>query len=81
MIVRVRLFALARDLAECELVELTAAEGATIGDVRRGLAEAYPQLASLLPHAMFAIAADYARDDAAVPYGADVACIPPVSGG
>jgi sulfur-carrier protein len=81
MIVRVQLFALARQLAGAEFIELTLANGATVGDVRRALANHRPDLAHLLPHVLFAINSEYAGDESAIPSGASMACIPPVSGG
>jgi molybdopterin converting factor small subunit len=38
-------------------------------------------LAVVLRHAMFAVNTDYAADDTVIPPRAEVACIPPVSGG
>lgn len=81
MTVRVQLFALAKDLAQTGLVELSLRDGATVGDLRRALAEQVPALASVLGHVLFAINAEYATDGTVIPPGADVACIPPVSGG
>jgi molybdopterin converting factor small subunit len=81
MMVRCRLFAAARDLAGRAQVELELAEPATIGDLRGRLAAEFPALAPLAPHLMFAIDADYVTDRTAIPPGADIAGIPPVSGG
>jgi molybdopterin synthase sulfur carrier subunit len=78
---RVQLFALARQLAETEFVELVLADGATVGELRRVLAERRPELAHLLPHVLFAVNFEYAGDENAVPSAASIACIPPVSGG
>jgi molybdopterin converting factor small subunit len=52
-----------------------------IGDLRGRLAAEFPALAPLAPHLMFAIDADYVTDRTAIPPGADIAGIPPVSGG
>lgn len=81
MKVRVRLFAVARQAAGRESLELELPEGATIGELRSRLAAQVPPLAGLLGQVMFALGARYAADDAVIPPGADVACIPPVSGG
>ena len=82
MIVRCRLFAAARDLAGSEQVELDLHEPATIGDLVGRLVAAYPALSpQLAPHLMFAIDADYVTDRTLIPPGADIAGIPPVSGG
>ena len=81
MNVRVRLFAAARQAAGCETVELDLPQGATIGELRRRLAGQLPQMSGLLGQVMFAIDTEYARDSDEIRPGADVACIPPVSGG
>jgi len=81
MKVRVRLFAALREAAGCETVELELAGPATVGQVREGLARAVPAAADLVRRAMFAVDAQYAADGKEIGPGADVACIPPVSGG
>lgn len=81
MNVRVQLFAIAKQLAGRDAVELTVPEGATIAELRRLLAEAVPALKPVLPHVLFAVNSQYADETTAVAQGASVACIPPVSGG
>lgn len=81
MIVRVRLFAIARQLAGCGQWEMAMSDHATIGDLRRQLGEEIPAVAGLVGRFAFAIDARYAGDHEPIPPGAEVACIPPVSGG
>lgn len=81
MNVRVLLFAAARELAGTAQIELELAEPATIGQLRRRLAEEFPRLAGLLPQVMFAVDAAYARDEDPLRPNCEIACIPPVSGG
>ena len=81
MNVRVRLFAAARQAVGRDAVEMDLPPGATIADLRGRLAEEFPQLSALVPHVLFAIDAEYAGDSTSIPAGAEVACIPPVSGG
>ena len=81
MNVRVRLFALVKQVAGRESVELELPEGATIRALRDGLAAQVPALADLLSQVMFAVGTQYATDKTVVPPDAEVACIPPVSGG
>jgi len=81
MNIHVQLFAVARQLAGRETVAISLSEPATVGQLRRALGEQFPVLASVLPHVMFAVNAEYADDQAVIPAGAQVACIPPVSGG
>ena len=81
MNVEVQLFAVARQLAGRETVAVTLSSPATVGQLRQALREQFPALAPVLPHVMFAVNAEYADDQAVIPLGAAVACIPPVSGG
>ncbi len=81
MNVRVRLFAAARQAAGRDVLEVEMPDGATIGRLRRQLAGEIPQIADLLRRVTFALGTDYAADTDEIPPGADVACIPPVSGG
>jgi molybdopterin converting factor small subunit len=79
--VRIRLFAVARQLAGAEIVSLDVPAGCAIREVRRQLATEIPQLAPVLSHVLFAIGSDYVNDDTVLPAETEVACIPPVSGG
>jgi molybdopterin synthase sulfur carrier subunit len=81
MKVRVRLFAVARQAAGRDSVELDVPGDATIGQLRRQLAADIPQLSGLVGQVTFAIGTRYATDESVIPAGAEVACIPPVSGG
>jgi sulfur-carrier protein len=77
----VKVFALARQLAGQETLAVDLPPGATVADLRGAIAAQHPALADLVAHALFAVNADYANDAAPIPAGADLACIPPVSGG
>ena len=77
----VRLFARARDLAGAAAVVVQLPPGATVGELRRRLGEAYPALQRLLPHSVFAVNDEFAADMLVVPASAAVAMLPPVSGG
>lgn len=81
MRVRVKLFAIARDRAGTSEVEVELPADASVGQLRTAVAEQHPPLADLLPHVRFAINSDYAADSQPIPAAAEVAIIPPVSGG
>lgn len=81
MIVCVKLFAAARQIAQRDAVEIELADGANVGELRLQMAATMPELADLLGHVLFAIDSEYADDPTKIPAGADIACIPPVSGG
>ena len=81
MNVRVRLFAVAKQLAGQDSIILQLPEGSTLGQLRERLAAEVPQIAGVLPHILFAVGSEYAHDAAVISADSDVACIPPVSGG
>ena len=81
MRVRVKLFAVARELAGRSEVEVVVADGATVGQVRQALAAAVPALGDVLPYALLAVDAEYADDATIVTEQSELALIPPVSGG
>lgn len=78
---RVLLFARARELAGVAELAMTFSECARVADVRRDLAARFPALAALLPRCAVAINGEYADDAAPMPADAELAIIPPVSGG
>jgi molybdopterin converting factor subunit 1 len=81
MRVRVKLFAVARELAGRGELELAVPDGATVAQVRQALVAAVPALGAVLPHALLAIDARYAGDASIVTEQSELAVIPPVSGG
>ncbi len=81
MRISVRLFAVARQTAGRDSIEIELPDGATVGQLRLGLARQIPALATLIEHATFALDAEYADDAVAIHPDVEVACIPPVSGG
>ena len=81
MKITVKLFAVARQRAGCEAIEVELPEPPTVGNLRVALVEQHPSLANILPHARFAIDSEYTSDQAVVPQSAEIAIIPPVSGG
>jgi molybdopterin synthase sulfur carrier subunit len=81
MKLRVRLFAVAKDLAARDELTVEAPDGATVADVRRIVAAEYPVLSNVLPHALWAVDAAYSNDDTPLNEKSDIALIPPVSGG
>jgi molybdopterin synthase catalytic subunit len=79
--VRVRLFAIQRELAGAREVALDLGDGATIEDAWSSLVARYPQLAPGRSYVRFARNAAYAPADTVLADGDEVAMIPPVSGG
>ncbi|HTQ39546.1 MAG TPA: MoaD/ThiS family protein [Pirellulales bacterium] len=81
MKIRLQLFAAARQWAGADAVELDVPSGATVADVRKALLARLPRLAQFGLQLRFAVNADYADEATTIPAGANLACIPPVSGG
>ncbi|HEY7311660.1 MAG TPA: MoaD/ThiS family protein [Gemmataceae bacterium] len=81
MILQVRLFARARDLAGADMVRVELSEAATVADLRRRLAADYPALAGLLARSALAVESDFAEDSRVLSANDEIALLPPVSGG
>ena len=81
MKVQVKFFAAARQLAGSPAVELELPALVTVADVRAAVAARFPALAEIDRHLVFAVNAAYASEQTLIPEQAEVACIPPVSGG
>ena len=79
--VRVRLFAIQRELAGAREIALELAPGATIEAAWAALVERHPVLASGRPAVRFARNGEYADPDTTLGNGDELAIIPPVSGG
>lgn len=75
----VLLFARARDLVGSDRVGIE--DAATVGELRARMAERYPKLVGLLEKSAFAVNDEIAEDDVSIPADAEVALLPPVSGG
>ena len=77
----VKLFALAKQLAGCDTLEVDLPAGASVAALRCIISQQHPELSELVRHALFAVNTEYADEDSPIPSGAEIACIPPVSGG
>jgi molybdopterin converting factor subunit 1 len=81
MIIAVKLFARAKDLAGADVVRIEVADGATVADLRQRLAAQCPALAELLKRSAIAVDGDFAQEVTFLRANAEVAVLPPVSGG
>jgi molybdopterin converting factor subunit 1 len=79
--VEVLLFAAARQAAGCDKVTVELSGGSSVADLKREIAAVCPALESVIASSMIAINHEYVRDDSVVPPNAEIALIPPVSGG
>jgi molybdopterin synthase catalytic subunit len=81
MRIRVRLFAVQRELAGTREVPLELADGGSVEDAWTALVARYPALAPGRAFVRFARNADYAEPATPLSDGDELAVIPPVSGG
>lgn len=81
MTCRIQLFAVARQRLGRPWVELPLPPSATVATLRRVLAAEFPLLADIAAQARVAIDDCYAAEETPIPAGAEIALIPPVSGG
>lgn len=81
MIVKVLLFAEARDAVGETSLDVSLDDEASVGELRQTLAETYPGLGTVLPRCSVAVDREYASDDRVLYHGAEVGVIPPVGGG
>lgn len=81
MTVTVRLFARARDLAGADRIEVELPAGATVATLRGAVAEKCPALMTILERCAVAVDNDFATANTALHPSAEVALLPPVSGG
>lgn len=81
MIVKVKLFARARELVGQDQVALELDHGATIQQVRESLVVEHPRLGEILSRCRLALDSELAEDEQSVSPRSEIALIPPVSGG
>ena len=81
MRVNVKLFARLRDIAGAGELECEVPAGSTVGDVWAILGQRFPSLSPFAASISCAVNAEYARMNAPVANGDEVAFLPPVSGG
>ncbi len=79
--IRIRLFAIQRELAGAREIPIELAEGAVVEDAWAAVAERFPLLGPGRPSVRFARNGDYAEPTTTLSDGDEVAFIPPVSGG
>jgi molybdopterin synthase catalytic subunit len=81
MMLTVLLFAQAREKAGRSQFELELPDGSCVGDALAAVLRAYPALEPLAPHLAVALDGELAAPESLVRAGAELALLPPVSGG
>ena len=74
-------FAMARERAGASALALELPAGSRVSDALDALVAAHPALAPLRPHLATAVNGTLARAGETLPDGAELALLPPVSGG
>lgn len=81
MHVRVRLFAGTREVVGAGALELDLPEGSRVEDAMRALCAKHPRLDAYRPHALYALDGTFVPRSEPLRAGAELAIMPPVSGG
>ncbi len=74
-------FATLRDRAGVKSVELQIPLQTNVAEFKTLLVEKIPALEGLMNHTLISINHEYVFDDAMIPFNAEIALFPPVSGG
>jgi molybdopterin converting factor small subunit len=81
MIVKVALFASAREVFGGREIELELSPSATVADLKRELIEMYPEARDLVTRSAVSVDHEFSMDATNVNPDCEIALIPPVSGG
>ncbi|MCI0650674.1 MAG: MoaD/ThiS family protein [Planctomycetes bacterium] len=81
MVVTVRLFASLRDAAGVPQLTLEAADPLTVSGLMELIAAKHPALRAHLARTRVAVGQEFASPADRIPMGAEIALLPPVSGG
>ncbi len=81
MIVKVSLFAVAKERIGSETLEVEIGENKTVLDLKTKIVNDFPELADVLDKSAFAVNKKYASDSTSIAANDEVGLIPPVSGG
>jgi len=81
MIVTVRMFARAKDLAGSDAIRVELPSGATVARLREQLGKVHPALAGLLDRCAIAVNNEFADPSLPLEETDEIAVLPPVSGG
>jgi molybdopterin synthase catalytic subunit len=81
MKVVVQLFAAVRQALGSTTAEVELPQDATVQNLRNELSLRFPALDPMMPHLMVALSGEFVDDSRRIPEDAEVALIPPVSGG
>ena len=78
---KILFFARARELADCDHWETDLPKSTTVARLRNLLSEKFPRLKPLLEKSAIAVAGAFANEETLIEADAEIAVLPPVSGG
>ena len=81
MRVKIFFFATVREYVGAKTVELEVPAQMTVAMLKELLVKKYPQMDSMQKSIIAAVNSEYASDELLIPYDAEIAFFPPVSGG
>lgn len=81
MLVNVVLFAAAKEVAGADQLPIELTDAARVIDLKEAIVAKVPELKTLVAKSVLSIDHQYAADDDLISVDAEVALIPPVSGG
>jgi molybdopterin converting factor subunit 1 len=79
--ITVRFFALFRELAGMDSIDLQVEPGLTLGDLKSVVTQRFPRLAASFMSTAAAVNGNYSNDSIPLKPGDEVAFLPPLSGG
>jgi molybdopterin converting factor subunit 1 len=81
MKIKIVFFASLREYVGAKAIELEVPADTTVAGLKELLVETYPRMLPAKDSIMTAINREYAASDQGIPFGAEIALFPPVSGG
>lgn len=81
MIIKLLLFAAAKEIAGTQQLDVSLEQPCTVGRLKSALVAEHPELAAMVARSAFSVDHAYANDETVIGPAAEVAMIPPVSGG
>jgi molybdopterin converting factor subunit 1 len=81
MSIAIRLFAMLREAAGTDTITVEVAPGISAGDLLAVIADRHPVLADFLPSCRVAVGCSFVKEGQPIDTSAEIALIPPVSGG
>jgi len=79
--VTVLFFATLRDKTGTRFLKLDIEPGTSVAQIKASVVQKFPVLSSLMEYCLVSINREYCDDETVIPFDAEIAFFPPVSGG